>query len=119
MSRLANGIRRSVVGGAATLGAEPTALLTGILFGDDRAQSAPTTDDFRASGLSHLLAVSGQNVAFVLALLEPLFRRLSLRTRFGATLATLSFFALLTRFEPSVLRATAMAASLPVPSGSQ
>jgi len=107
--RLATGLRRSVVDGAATLGAEPTALLTGILFGDDRGQSAATTDDFRASGLSHLLAVSGQNVAFVLVVAGFGLRRLGLAARFVAVLGVLAFFALLTRFEPSVLRATAMA----------
>jgi hypothetical protein len=42
VSRLANGIRRPVVGGAAPLGAEPTALLTGILFGPSRPPP-PTT----------------------------------------------------------------------------
>ncbi len=109
VSRVANRLRRAVVRGAAPLGAEPTALLTGVLFGDDRGQSAATTDDFRASGLSHLLAVSGQNVAFVLVVAGVALRRLGLAARFLAVLAVLGFFALLTRFEPSVLRATAMA----------
>ena len=35
-------------------------------------------DDFRDAGLSHLLAVSGANVAFVLAIAGPLLRRLRL-----------------------------------------
>ncbi len=109
LSRMANGLRRTIVRGAQPLGPERTALLTGILLGDDREQSPATTDDFRASGLSHLLAVSGQNVAFVLVVAGPLLRRLGLGSRFLATMAVLGWFALLTRFEPSVLRATAMA----------
>lgn len=110
LSRLANGLRRAVERGARPLGPERAALFTGIVFGDDRAQSAAATDDFRAAGLSHLLAVSGQNVAFVLVVAGPVLLRLRLLNRFVVTLAVLGFFALVTRFEPSVLRATAMAA---------
>ena len=80
------------------------------MLGDDRGQSVAVTDDFRGAGLSHLLVVSGENVAFVMAVALPLLRRLSLRPRWLATLAVVGFFAMMTRFEPSVLRATAMAA---------
>ena len=110
VSTVANHLRRAVVRGAQPLGDDATALLTGILFGDDRAQPPATTDDFRAAGLSHLLAVSGQNVAFVLVVAGVGLGRLGLGSRFLAVLLVLAFFALLTRFEPSVLRATAMAA---------
>ncbi len=110
VSRLANGLRRTLVAGASSLDAERRSLFTGFVVGDDRFQSAVVTDDFRGAGLTHLLAVSGQNVAFVLALVAPALRRLSLGTRLGATLAVIGFFALMTRFEPSVLRASAMAA---------
>jgi competence protein ComEC len=40
----------------------------------------------------------------------PLLRRLRPGARLGATVAVIAWFALLTRFEPSVMRATAMAA---------
>src|SRR5262249_55315628 len=81
-AQAANARRRSVVRGAAPLGEDATALLTGILFGDDRGQSPAVTDDFRAAGLTHLLAVSGQNVAFVLVVVGPVLRRLGLLSRF-------------------------------------
>ncbi|MDH3755880.1 MAG: ComEC/Rec2 family competence protein, partial [Acidimicrobiia bacterium] len=51
----------------------------------------------------------GQNVAFVLALAGPVLRRLQVHSRWALTLALLGFFGLVTRFEPSVVRATAMA----------
>ena len=35
------------------------------VLGEDEGLSADVQDDFRASGLYHLLAVSGQNVAFL------------------------------------------------------
>ena len=106
--RLANSLRRSLATGARPLG-DGRPLFLGMVVGDDREQSDVVADDFRAAGLTHLLAVSGQNVAFVLVLAGPVLRRLGLRSRWVATVALISFFALLTRFEPSVLRASAMA----------
>ena len=56
-------------------------LYTGLVIGDDREQPADLADAFRGAGLTHLLAVSGQNVAFALALAGPLLRRLRLWPR--------------------------------------
>ena len=105
----ANALRRTLHRGARSLGPEHRGLFTGFVFGDDRDQPSVIADDFRGSGLGHLLAVSGENVAFVSVLLAPLFKRLDLRVRFAALSAALAFFALVTRFEPSVLRAIVMA----------
>ncbi|HIM84891.1 MAG TPA: ComEC/Rec2 family competence protein [Acidimicrobiia bacterium] len=106
---LANSLRRALARGASPLGRERAALLTGLVVGDDRGQSDRTSDDFRAAGLGHLLAVSGQNVAFVLAAAGPVLVRIRFRYRLPLALVLLAFFALATRFEPSVLRATVMA----------
>ncbi len=110
VTRLANGLRRTLARGGEALPDRQASLLAGLTLGDDRAQPADMADAFRAAGLTHLLAVSGQNVAFVLVVAAPLLRRLSFGSRLGATLLVLGGFALVTRFEPSVLRATAMAA---------
>jgi competence protein ComEC len=110
VTRLANGLRRTLASGGEALPDRQASLLAGLTLGDDRAQPADMADAFRAAGLTHLLAVSGQNVAFVLVVAAPLLRRLSFGPRLGATLGVLAGFALVTRFEPSVLRATAMAA---------
>jgi competence protein ComEC len=109
-TRVANGVRRTLVRGARPLDGDGRSLLLGVVLGDVREQRPQLADQFRASGLSHLLAVSGENVAFVLALAGPLLRRLGLRGRWCATIALLAFFGLLTRWEPSVVRAEAMAA---------
>jgi competence protein ComEC len=53
--------------------------------------------------------LSGENVAFVLALVAPLLRRLGLGGRMVLALAVLVCFGTMTRWEPSVLRAIAMA----------
>ena len=42
-----------------------------MTLGDDRHQPPDMTDAFRAAGLTHLLAVSGQNVAFALVIAAP------------------------------------------------
>lgn len=92
-----------------TMAADDAALFTGLVIGDDARQPAWLVDSFRTSGLSHLTAVSGQNVAFVLAAALPLLRRLRPWWRWAATTALIVWFMALTRFEPSVLRAGVMA----------
>ena len=106
----ANRVRRVLASGAASLSHDHRALFSGMVFGDDRHQSARLADDFRAAGLGHLLVVSGQNVAFVLALAAPAAWRLRPGVRLVMLLSVLGVFAVLTRFEPSVLRAVTMAA---------
>ena len=108
--RVANLLRRVLLRGAASLPTEDRALFGGLVLGDDRDRSPLTADDFRGAGLTHLLAVSGQNVAFVLLLVQPVVVRLGLWGRWAAILGVLGLFATVTRFEPSVLRATVMAA---------
>lgn len=110
VTRLANGLRRTIEAGAEHLPAEARSLLLGVVLGDDRHQPPEVADDFRAAGLSHLLAVSGQNVAFVLVLVGPVLTRLRWRARLPATLAVVGFFCLVVRFEPSVVRAAGMTA---------
>ncbi len=105
----ANEVHRRLEHGAASMPSPDRALLAGLVLGDDRAQSPVMRYAFAVVGLGHLLAVSGQNVAFVLAAAAPVLRRFRLRTRFVVVVTLLGFFALVTRFEPSVLRAVVMA----------
>jgi competence protein ComEC len=107
--RSANRVRRMIERGARVMSPAEQALFSGFVLGDDRAEPAEVVDEFRASGLSHLTAVSGENVAFVLVAASPLLRRLTIRWRWAATVGLVAWFAMLTRFEPSVLRASAMA----------
>jgi competence protein ComEC len=69
-------------------------------------------EDFRRAGLAHLTAVSGANVAIVLAgVLRPL-RRRAVDRRVQAVVAALALvgFVVLARPSPSVVRAAAMGA---------
>lgn len=62
LARIANTLRRTLVAGTASLPDNRRALYTGVILGDDRAQDVAEVEDFRASGLTHVLAVSGENV---------------------------------------------------------
>jgi len=86
-------------------------LLLGLSLGDDTLLDPALERDFRASGLSHLLVVSGGNVAMVLAPVLALGSLLGLGRwpRFAVGLCTVVFFVVLTGAEPSVLRAGTMA----------
>lgn len=110
ITRAANAVRRLLSGGAQALPDEQRALLLGMVIGDDRDQTPVVADDFRAAGLGHLLVVSGQNVAFVMGMVAPLLAWARPGVRLVLLAALLVFFAVLTRFEPSVLRAVTMAA---------
>jgi competence protein ComEC len=92
-----------------TIGGPDAALFTGLVIGDDAREPESMVTAFRTSGLSHLTAVSGENVAFVLAAASPALRRMRPGWRWSATLGLIGWFMLLTRFEPSVLRAGVMA----------
>jgi competence protein ComEC len=110
VDRASNRVRAAIERGAATLPGPDGALFRGLVVGDDRDQPRAMIERFRASGLSHLTAVSGQNVSFVLAAAGPLLRVLRPWSRWVVTVGLIAWFASLTRFEPSIVRAGTMAA---------
>lgn len=107
--RGANRVRALLVRGTRHMPPDDAALFAGLVIGDDRDQPRAMVEDFRASGLSHLCSVSGQNVVYVMAAVSVFLRRLRPSARFLGTLAVIGWFVVLTRAEPSVLRAAAMA----------
>jgi competence protein ComEC len=107
--RLVNGLRQVVADGAVGFDSGQEALYLGLVIGDDRFQLLSQRARFRAAGLTHLLAVSGQNVAFVLLVVRPLLLLCGYRLRIVVVVTVLVLFVAVTRAEPSVLRATAAA----------
>jgi competence protein ComEC len=105
----ANRIRSALGEGARVLPGDQSSLFAGLVYGDDSQQPPQMIDRFRASGLAHLTAVSGQNVAFVLTVAAPFLTRLRRWFRLTLTLLVLAWFAIMTRLEPSVIRAVTMA----------
>jgi competence protein ComEC len=105
---LADRLHRWLARGIAPrLAGERRAVLEGIVLGDDAQLSQGLRQDFQASGLYHLLAVSGQNVvliaggALVLAWLIGVSRVLG---ELGA-LAGIAAYVLAVGPQPSVIRA--------------
>ncbi|MEM9040293.1 MAG: ComEC/Rec2 family competence protein [Actinomycetota bacterium] len=109
VARASNRVRAAIERAAADLPDDDGALFRGLVIGDDRDQPWPMIDRFRASGLSHLTAVSGQNVSFVLAAAGPLLTRVRAGPRWALTLGLIAWFVAITRFEPSIVRAGVMA----------
>lgn len=88
------------------------ALLPGLVVGDNQAQSDELIQSLRISGLGHLTAVSGANVAILLLFVQFLLQQtqLSDKWRFLVLLLVLISFVVVARPSPSVVRAAAMAA---------
>jgi competence protein ComEC len=87
-------------------------LARGFVLGEDDRIDAATVEDFRRAGLSHLLAVSGQNVALLALLVMPLLAALgmSLRTRLVWIIAAIAVYVPLAGGGPSIVRAGVMGA---------
>ena len=87
------------------------ALLSGFLIGDTSRIAESDIEAMRRSGLAHFVAVSGSNVALFLGLLAIAAGPLALgpRRRAVVGLLALPVYVAATRFEPSVMRASAMA----------
>lgn len=102
------GFARSLEAAFAEEPDRPAALIAGLTIGDTSGVDYPTTETFRRSGLSHLVAVSGSNVAIVLAAIAIVTARLPLVLRCVLAAVGLGFYVAVVGPEPSVLRAAAM-----------
>jgi competence protein ComEC len=99
--------RRLVTSIAPGLTGERGAVLAGLVLGEEEGLSEELRDDFRASGLYHLLAVSGQNVAFVaggVLVVAWLLGISRLAAEVGA-LGAICAYVLAVGWQPSVVRA--------------
>jgi competence protein ComEC len=102
--RLRRRLARSIAPG---LRGERRGVIEGIVLGDEQALTPELRQRFRASGLYHLLAVSGQNVALVAAGALALVWLVGLPRRFGhlAALGAIGGYVLAVGPQPSVVRA--------------
>ncbi|GAB2861614.1 ComEC/Rec2 family competence protein [Lentzea nigeriaca] len=105
---LRDGLREA----SAVLDDEEAGLLPALVVGDSDRMVPRVVDEFRTAGLSHLLAVSGANLAIVCGAVYLLARRFRAgpRTAAGTAMAALVGFVVLAGPEPSVLRAAVMGA---------
>jgi competence protein ComEC len=105
-ARVRAGVRESV----SRLPPDRRALVPALVDGDDSGLDPALADDFRTTGLTHLLAVSGTNLTLVVgfALVVARWCRVRGRWLYVVGAAGIVGFVLLARAEPSVLRAAAM-----------
>jgi competence protein ComEC len=105
---LADRIHHGLAGAIAPgLTGERRAVLAGLVLGEEEELSEELRERFRASGLYHLLAVSGQNVAFVaggVLLIAWLLGISRLVAEVGA-LGAIGAYVLAVGWQPSVVRA--------------
>lgn len=104
-------VRHGLLVACRTLPPDERGLLPGLTLGDTRAVPADLVAAMKSTGLTHLTAVSGGNLAVVLGLVLLLTRRLRLSRGWQAGVACLVLlvFVVLVQAEPSVLRAAVMA----------
>jgi competence protein ComEC len=108
LAGVADRLRARLAGSLAPgLRGERRAVIAGIVLGEDEGLSDELRDRFRASGLYHLLAVSGQNVAFIAAGVLGLAWLVGLSRWAGevGALAAIFGYVLAVGWQPSVVRA--------------
>lgn len=111
LQRAAHGVRsRFAAAVRDTLPGEQAALLPALVLGDTAAVPTETGRDFRAAGMTHLMAVSGANVTIVCA--AVLFSARMIGPRTAVVLAALALAAFVVVVQPtaSVVRAAVMGA---------
>ena len=87
---------------------EQSALCVGILIGDREKISDITEDNFKKSNLTHMLAVSGSHITYIIVALTTILSKTNRKFSLIITIFFLLFFTVLTGFTASVLRASIM-----------
>lgn len=110
MQRAAGVVRAGLRAATAPLPPGPGGLLPGLVDGDVSRLPPDVAADFKTTGLTHLVAVSGANVAILLGVVLMAARWAGLRSRGQALAGALAIigFVVVARPQPSVLRAAAM-----------
>ncbi|MEH0844380.1 ComEC/Rec2 family competence protein [Micromonospora sp. CPCC 205711] len=112
LQRAAGTLRAGLQRACAPLPDEQGGLLPGLVVGDTSRLPAAVEEDFRTTGMTHLNAVSGSNVAIVVGAVLLLARWSRAGPRLAAVLCGLALvgFVVLVRPSPSVVRAATMGA---------
>ena len=84
-------------------------LVIGMMIGDKEELDANITENFKNSNLTHMLAVSGAHISYVILGLNLMLKKTSNRFRKIFIICFLIFFVGVTDFTPSVQRASIMA----------
>ena len=107
---LAYRLRTRLTDAASYLPLRESALLTGLTIGDTGRMSGADKDIYRDTGLAHLVAVSGSNIAIVVGSVLLALARRSLWLRLGCAATVLVMYVTIVGPDASVLRAGVMGA---------
>lgn len=108
---LSNKIRTKVIDVAKEiLPTETSSLVTGILIGEKNDISEEITDAFSKASISHILAISGTHVSYIILGITYILTKskVSKRRSYLCTISFLILFMFITRFSSSVVRASIM-----------
>lgn len=106
--RTALALREGLVDAAHVLPHREGALLAGLTIGDTSRMSSVDAEVYRDTGLSHLVAVSGSNIAIVVGSILLIFGRTRLWVRLLAATTVLALYVTVVGPDASVLRAASM-----------
>jgi competence protein ComEC len=118
IAELLGAVRHTLLSGLYALVPEPEAAVGGgILLGERTAIAPDVSDAFARAGLTHVVAISGWNIAIVAALAASLTRPLAGRpggrlAGIGIATTAVGAYVLLVGASPSVVRAALMAGAL-------
>ncbi|WP_245719210.1 ComEC/Rec2 family competence protein [Micromonospora rhizosphaerae] len=112
LQRAAGTLRAGLQQACEPLPDEQGGLLPGLVVGDTSRLTPAVEEDFRATGMTHLNAVSGSNVAIIVGAVLLLARWARAGPRVAVALCGLALvgFVVLVRPSPSVVRAATMGA---------
>ncbi|WP_243726239.1 ComEC/Rec2 family competence protein [Actinomadura rubrisoli] len=110
IQRAAERVRERLRAAVGRLPPDQRGVLPGMVVGDTSRLDPALAEDFRTAGLTHLLVVSGANLAIVIGAVLGLCRIAGLGRRRAPPLAVLAVFGfiVIARPDPSVLRAAVM-----------
>lgn len=110
LNAVANQMRSGLRSAVSHSPPQQAALVPSLVVGDTSRVDDAMRADFQATGLTHLMAVSGANLTLLLGVLLATARAVGVRGWWVRIVALLGvgFFVLVCGQEPSVLRATAM-----------
>ena len=110
LDRAAERLRAGLRQACSALPPDAAALVPALVVGDVSRVTPELAAAFKATGLTHLSAVSGTNLAILLAVVLAVARPLGVRGTSSLVLGvlTVGFFVVLARPQPSVLRAAVM-----------
>ena len=91
------------------MGEKYSGLLIGLLLGDSSKIDENMEENFKITSLTHILAVSGAQVSYIIAAMYSLLKRkIGIQKTRVVIIASLIFYMTLTGFSPSIVRAGIM-----------